>query len=35
MNRGRRGEAVFKDKKDYLSFIGLLREATETRNLRV
>jgi len=35
MNRGRKGEAVFKDKKDCLSFIELLREATETWNLRV
>ena len=35
MNRGRRGEAVFKDKKDYRRFIELLREATETWNLRV
>jgi putative transposase len=30
MNRGRRGEAVFNDKKDYIRFTGLLREATET-----
>jgi putative transposase len=28
MNRGRRGEALFKDKEDCLRFIELLRQAT-------
>jgi REP element-mobilizing transposase RayT len=35
MNRGRRGETVFPGKDDYLSFIDLLKEATETWNVRI
>ena len=35
MNRGRRGESVFRKKEDYLAFIELLRETVDMWNLRV
>ena len=35
MNRGRRGEKVFSDGKDYETFLILLQEAAEIFNLRV
>ena len=35
MNRGRRGESVFRREKDYLTFIELLKETVEMWNLRV
>ena len=35
MNRGRRGEAVFLGKKDYIGFIDLLKEAVDLWNLRI
>ena len=35
MNRGRRGEKVFTNKKDYLSFIELLEELTEVFHVNV
>jgi len=35
MNRGRRGEAVFTDEKDYRRFVDLLKETTDTWNLRI
>ena len=34
MNRGRRGESVFRKKEDYLAFIELLRETVDMWNLR-
>jgi len=35
MNRGRRAEAVFGEKKDYVAFIKLLKETAEIWNLRI
>ena len=35
MNRGRRSEAIFQEKKDYFTFIDLLKEAVDLWNLRV
>ena len=35
MNRGRRSEQIFKDKKDYQAFIDLLNETSEMWQLRV
>ncbi len=35
MNRGRRGESIFRKKEDYLTFITLLQEAGDMWNLRV
>ena len=35
MNRGRRAEAVFLGKKDYIGFIDLLKETVDMWNLRV
>ena len=35
MNRGRRAEAIFLGKKDYFSFIELLKEAVDLWNVRV
>ena len=35
MNRGRRGESVFRREKDYLTFIELLKDTLEMWNLRV
>ena len=35
MNRGRRGESVFRKKEDYLAFIELLKDTVEMWNLRV
>ena len=35
MNRGRRGESVFRKKEDYLAFIELLKDAVDMWNLRV
>lgn len=35
MNRGRRGEAVFAGKDDYLQFMNLLKETVELWNLRI
>ena len=35
INRGRRAEAIFLGKKDYSTFIGLLKEAVDLWNVRV
>jgi hypothetical protein len=35
MNRGRRAEAIFGGKKDYIAFIKLLKETAELWNLRI
>jgi len=35
MNRGRRTEAIFLGKKDYVTFIDLLKEAAALWNVRV
>ena len=35
MNRGRRGEDVFSDKKDYEIFLAILRESTEMFGVRI
>ena len=35
MNRGRRAEAIFRGKKDYIAFIELLKETAELWNLRI
>ena len=35
MNRGRRSEEIFIDKKDYTSFVNLLQETTDTWNVRI
>ena len=35
MNRGRRGERVFADSRDYKSFIDLAKESTETWNAKI
>jgi len=35
MNRGRRGENVFADEKDYCEFLALLQEASRMFGLRV
>jgi len=35
MNRGRRSEKIFIDKKDYTSFVNLLHETTEAWNVRI
>jgi putative transposase len=35
MNRGRRGESIFRRKEDYLTFIDLLKETGDMWNLRV
>jgi len=35
MNRGRRGEPVFRDRRDYSSFVDLLKETSEAWNVRV
>ena len=35
MNRGRRGDLIFKDKGDYYAFVGLLKDCTEMWNIRV
>ena len=35
MNRGRRAEAIFRGKKDYIAFIKLLKETAELWNLRI
>ena len=35
MNRGRRAEAVFSDNDDYRMFIELLKESSETWNIRI
>jgi REP element-mobilizing transposase RayT len=35
MNRGRRGEKIFANKKDYLSFIDILEELTEVFNINI
>ena len=35
MNRGRRGDLIFKNKGDYHAFIDLLRDCTEMWNIRV
>ena len=35
MNRGRRAEDIYLDKRDYMAFIELLQETSETWNLRV
>ena len=34
MNRGRRGENNFADAQDHMMFIGLLKEMSETWNVR-
>ena len=35
MNRGRRGEPVFRGRRDYSSFVDLLKETSEAWNVRV
>gem|GEM_PF-6727349 len=35
MNRGRRGEEIFSDKKDYEAFVVLLRETGEMFDFQV
>ena len=35
MNRGRRGENIFRVKEDYLSFIKLLEELDKVFNIKV
>jgi REP element-mobilizing transposase RayT len=35
MNRGRRGDLIFKDKGDYYAFIDLLKDCVEMWNMRV
>ena len=35
MNRGRRGENIFSDRKDYQMFFALLQETAEMFDLRV
>ena len=35
MNRGRRAEAIFLEKKDYVSFIDLLKESVDLWNVRI
>jgi len=35
MNRGRRGETVFKKKEDYVSFLDLLKELDEVYHVKV
>ena len=35
MNRGRRTEAIFLGKKDYVTFIDLLKEAADLWNVQV
>lgn len=35
MNRGRRGEAIFSDEKDYVLFVELLQETSEMWNVRI
>jgi putative transposase len=35
MNRGRRGENVFADEKDYCEFLALLQESSKMFGLRV
>lgn len=35
MNRGRRSERIFEDRKDYLRFIDLLKDATESWDVRI
>ena len=35
MNRGRRGDEIFGDEKDYVAFIDLLKEIVEDHNLKV
>ena len=35
MNRGRRGEPIFTEKKDYKVFLDLLKVTSETWNIRV
>ena len=35
MNRGRRGDLIFKDKGDYYTFIALLKDCVEMWNIRV
>ena len=35
MNRGRRGDVIFCEDKDYVTFIDLLKEIVEDYNLKV
>ncbi|RLD70530.1 MAG: transposase, partial [Bacteroidetes bacterium] len=35
MNRGRRSEKIFLDKKDHTSFVNLLQETTDAWNVRI
>ena len=35
MNRGKRGEQIFTDKKDYYAFIALIKDCVEMWNIRV
>ena len=35
MNRGRRGETIFKEKKDFLAFIDLLKDIVDMWNARI
>ena len=35
MNRGKRGEQIFPDKKDYYAFIAVIKDCVEMWNIRV
>ena len=35
MNRGRRGDEIFTEAKDYVAFIALLKETVEDYNVKV
>ena len=35
MNRGRRGEKIFLDRKDYLTFLDLLKESSDTWHIHI
>jgi putative transposase len=35
MNRGRRGEDVFSERNDYMLFIDLLQETSETFKIKI
>jgi putative transposase len=35
MNRGRRGENIFRIKKDYMSFVDLLKELDDVFNAKI
>ena len=35
MNRGRRGESIFRERKDYLGFVELLKEVVDMWNVNI